>query len=88
MTNVVERARRHLRENADGDEKDGLIADLLAELEELRGAYLRLMKAIQGKNVEATVIACSSCGKPVEQDQSPWDKREWLCDACHAVVES
>jgi transposase len=37
---------------------------------------------------EATVIACSSCGKPVEQDQSPWDKREWLCDACHAVIES
>jgi endogenous inhibitor of DNA gyrase (YacG/DUF329 family) len=52
----------------------------------------RLMKAIQsGKRREedkATVIACASCGKPVEQDQSPWDKREWLCDACHAVVEN
>jgi hypothetical protein len=19
---------------------------------------------------------------------TPWDKREWLCDACHAVVEN
>jgi hypothetical protein len=33
-----------------------------------------------------TNVICS-CGNPVERDQSPWDKSEWLCDACHAELK-
>jgi hypothetical protein len=34
-----------------------------------------------------TGVMCS-CGRYyVEDDGSPWDKSEWLCNQCHADIE-
>jgi hypothetical protein len=34
-----------------------------------------------------TGVLCSCKEHYVERDQSPWDKSEWLCDACHKALE-